>query len=207
MPFLTEQIWQALGEVAPIRGLSKSGTPASPSVMIAAWPNIQPSWQDLDVEARMGRLQNVIRAIRNIRSDRNVDEKARVSAHVRCASGFAAELDAARPFIEQLASVDSLVVGPEVVKPADAASAVGTDWELYVPLTGLIDRPAEIERKRKQRQTLVAQFKSHQAKLNNADFMSKAPRDVVELHQQRAAELQAQIASIEEILRELGGEA
>jgi valyl-tRNA synthetase len=68
----------------------------------------------------------------------------------------------------------------------------------------LIDRAAEIARNQKQLQSLEAQLKSYQAKLNNADFISKAPPDVVELHQQRAAELRAQMASIAQILRELG---
>jgi valyl-tRNA synthetase len=208
MPFLTEQIWQALGEVARSRGFASAGgirTKASePSVMVARWPEIDASWRDFAVESRMDRLQDVIRAVRNIRSNFNVDQRARVAVHVRCSDTLGSELNTARLFIEQLASVDTLIVGPQVVKRAESASAVGTDWELYVPLTGLIDRAAEIERNRKQLQSVESQLKSYQSKLNNADFISKAPRDVVEFHQQRVAELQAQKATIEEILQALG---
>ena len=220
MPFLTEQIWQALNEVAPERGLEgtdtasgtatsgtdySSGAQAAPSVMIAPWPAARSEWRDLETERRMARLQELIKAVRNIRSNFNVDTRSRVSARVRCAADLADELRAARPFIEQLASVDGFEAGPDVTKPADSVSAVSTDWELYVPLTGLIDRAAEIDRNRKLLQSAETQSKTFQAKLSNADFVAKAPPDVVELHRQRLTELQAQITAIREILRELGG--
>jgi valyl-tRNA synthetase len=211
MPFLTEHIWQALRETAAtcaLGGIDKgSQAAAAPSVMIAPWPAVHLQWRNHAVEARMERLQSIIRSIRNIRSNFNVDEKARVSVHVRCSAELAQELTGAKQFIEQLASVACLVAGADVVKPAESASAVGAEWELFVPLTGLIDRNAEIERNRKQLQAAETQLKGYQAKLNNSDFISKAPRDVVEMHQQRAAELQAQISSIGQILRELGGAA
>jgi valyl-tRNA synthetase len=212
MPFLSEQIWQALGEVAPTRtlaGIAKqaSATPCAASVMIAAWPAGNPQWSNSAVESKMARLQDVVRAIRNIRSNFNVDEKARVSAFLRCSHEITAELTAAKPFIELLATVDSMTAGPQVTKPADSAAAVGTDWELFVPLTGLIDRDAEIDRNRKQLQSIDEQLRGYQSKLNNAEFVAKAPADVVELHRQRASELQAQRKSIDEILRELGGAA
>ncbi len=209
MPFVTEHIWQALGEVAPVRGLSARGNsePAAPSVMISDWPAAESSWRDPAIETRMTRLQDVIRAVRNIRSDYNVDQKARVAIHVKCPKPLAGELLAARPFVEQLASADSFVAGPDEIKPADAAAAVGTDWELYVPLTGLIDHAAEMDRKRKLLQSIETQLKGYQSKLANADFVAKAPPDVVELHRQREAELLAQKASAEAILRELGGTA
>lgn len=211
MPFLTEQIWQALGEVVPARGIPGVGvqadSTASPSVMIAAWPASLSNVRDAAVESRMSRLQDVIRAVRNIRSNYSVEPNASVQVHVRCAANLAAELRSARPFIEQLASANSVVAGPGVTKPAESVSAVGTDWELYVPLTGLIDRAAEITRKQKLLQTVDSQLKSYQTKLGNPDFVAKAPADVIDLHRQRAAELEAQRQSILEILRELGGAA
>jgi valyl-tRNA synthetase len=208
MPFLTEHIWQALADISPQRGLNEAAHSAvAPSVMIAAWPASNTIWRDPAVEVRMGRLQELIRGVRNIRSTFHVDEKARISAYVRCSAGLVQELIATRPFIEQLASVESFVAGPDVAKPANSAAAVGTDWELYVPLTGLIDRATEIDRNRKQLQAVDAQLKACQAKLNNADFVAKAPADVVELHRQRLVELQAQKDSIAAILRELEGAA
>jgi valyl-tRNA synthetase len=206
MPFVTEHIWQALSDVAPERGLS-ARHPAAPSVMIAPWPVVEPGWRDDEIEKSMDRLQGVIRAIRNIRSNFNVDLKSRVAVHIRCSTPVASELAAARPFIEQLASVDSINAGPDVTKPADSVSAVAADWELYVPLTGLIDVTAEIERQRKLLATVCAQHKSNLSKLSNADFVAQAPPEVVEQHRRRAEELLAQKASIEEILRELGGSA
>jgi valyl-tRNA synthetase len=206
MPFVTEQIWQALAELAPQRGLDTLEL-AAKSVMIAPWPVARREWRDVEVEKRMARLQELIKSIRNIRSNFNVDNRSPVAVHVRCSATVAAELRAATPFIEQLSTVNSLEAGPDVTKPADSVSAVSTDWELYVPLTGLIDRPAEIERNRKQLDSITAQLRSFQSKLANADFVSKAPPDVVELHRQREAELQAQRDSIGQILRELGGAA
>jgi valyl-tRNA synthetase len=202
MPFLAEEIWQALCECAPERGVGRLAK-AADSVMIARWPEAPAEWRSLEVEKRMARLQELIKSIRNIRSNFNVDNRSRVCAHVRCSDEVAGELSNAQPFIEQLATVDELVAGPAVTKPADSASAVAAEWELYVPLSGLIDRPAEIARNQKLLQALAAHLKSFQAKLSNADFVAKAPPDVVEMHRQRRAELEAQQASVEAILREL----
>ncbi len=203
-PFVTEHIWQALGEIVPSRGLP-TASQAAESVMIAPWPAVPAEWRDPDIETKMGRFQELIRAIRNIRSKFNVDTRGRVNAHVRCSTAVADELRGAAPFIQQLATVENLEAGPDVTKPPESVSAVAPDWELYVPLTGLIDRVAELDRNRKLLASLTAQLQGFQTKLSNANFVAKAPAEVIDQHRQRAAELAAQIASVEEILRELGG--
>src|SRR5262249_36343491 len=73
MPFLAEQIWQALGEHARARGLEPST--AAPSVMVAPWPSLHNEWRGTDVERRMERLVQVIKAIRNIRSEFSIDAR------------------------------------------------------------------------------------------------------------------------------------
>ncbi len=204
MPFLAEQVWQALGAHAPERGIPIPSAPAD-SVMIAPWPLAPTEWRDPQVERRIARLQEVIKAIRNIRSKFSVEPKRRVTAVLRTSADIAAELRGFAPFIAQLATVSDLRVGPDEGKPADSVSAVSSDWELWVPLAGLIDRPAEIARNRKLLGSIEGQLKSFRSKLGSAEFVSKAPPDVVELHRQREADLLNQKASLQEILHELEG--
>src|SRR3954454_23114223 len=71
MPFVAESLWQALNEVAPDRGLPKPGK-AAESVMIAPWPALPEGWQDPAMEARIARMQELVRIVRDVRNRYNV---------------------------------------------------------------------------------------------------------------------------------------
>jgi valyl-tRNA synthetase len=200
VPFLTEHLWQALGAIAPQRGLPDA-TAAAPSITIAPWPTAPETWACPDIETRMNRLQGVIRSIRNIRSLMRIDAKARVTALVQTDAACAADL--APQFVQLLAGVDRFEAGPHVSKPAESATEVAADWELYVPLAGLIDRAAELQRLDQRREELASQVKSVRQKLANQDFIARAPQDVVERDRQRASDFEAQIAAIDKIVSEL----
>src|SRR5690606_5759000 len=70
-PFITEELWQRLKELAPQRGLLEPQA-AAESVMIAPWPELPPEWQDKSLEQRFQRLQDTIVAVRNVRSVYNI---------------------------------------------------------------------------------------------------------------------------------------
>lgn len=206
MPFVSEQIWQALGSRAPRRGLLEpSGVAAS--VMIAAWPTPRRAEFDSDIGARMERLQGIIRAVRNIRSLVRIDPKNRVTARVRATAAVADDLREHRPFIELLAGVDDFDAGPDMPRPSECATEVAADWELYVPLSGLIDRAAEVDRLRKRKDELETQCRGVRQKLGNADFVSKAPDDVVLRERQRLSEFEAQVAALDRFIAELDSAA
>jgi valyl-tRNA synthetase len=201
MPFVAESLWQALSEVAPQRGLPAPAKVAE-SVVIAAWPVCPEAWQDSGVEQRIGRMQDLIRAVREVRNRYVLDPKTPLDVTVRCAEAVAADFRALAPFIKQLAVVGTLECGPAVSKPAQAGY-VGADFEAYVSLAGLIDVGQEAQRIEKQ----IVEKKKHlaatQAKLGNAGFVAKAPAEVVQQQRELVAELEGQIKTLEGSLREL----
>src|SRR5262249_22902656 len=76
VPFLTEQVWQALGQVAPERGLPVPER-AAESVCIASWPEFPAEWADIEAEQVVGLWQEVTKALRNLRAERNVPKEAK----------------------------------------------------------------------------------------------------------------------------------
>jgi valyl-tRNA synthetase len=202
MPFVTESIWQALGEAAFERGLP-APEPSAESVMIAPWPAFPPQWQDRAMEERIRRMQDLVRGVREIRNRYMVDPKKPLDVFVRCGEKVAADFGQLRPFILQLAGVGKLEHGPDVVKPPQSAGYVHPDFEAYVSLRGLIDVAAEIKRLDKQLAEKRKHLQGTRAKLDNPKFVENAPREVVEQQRALVAELENQVGALEASLTDL----
>jgi valyl-tRNA synthetase len=199
---VSESLWQALNEAAPERGLP-SPSQSADSVMIAAWPKFPAEWQNAAVEARIGRMQELVRGIREIRNQYMVDDRTRVDVFVRCSDELASDFRALQPFIAQLASVGNLTCGPTTAKPPQAASKVLSGLDLYVSLAGLIDVAKEKTRLEKQLGDKRKQRDGKTAKLSNESFLIRAPAEVVQQEREAVAALDREIATIEANLHEL----
>jgi valyl-tRNA synthetase len=105
-----------------------------------------------------------------------------------------------------LAGVGQLRAGPDVAKPPQSASSMHGEFEAYTSLAGLIDVAAEIKRLDKQLAEKRKHLQGIEAKLKNASFVDKAPKEVVQQQHELGTELQGQIGVMEENLRELQGE-
>lgn len=201
MPFVAESLWQALNEAAFERGLP-APEPATESVMIAPWPKFPPAFKDESVNARIARMQELVRVVREVRNRYMIDKKP-LDLFVRCTEAVAADFRALAPFIAQLAGVARLECGPTVAKPKQAATHVNPEFDAYVSLEGLIDAEEEVKRLEKQ----IAEKRKHlaatEAKLANAGFVQRAPAEVVQQQRDLAAEAKAQIATMEANLTEL----
>src|SRR5262245_56803437 len=202
MPFVAESLWQALNEAAPNRGLPGPG-PSAESVMIAPWPAFSTDWQDPAMETRISRMQELVRIVRDVRNRYSVDGKTPLDVFVRCPDAVAADFRALRTFITLLAGVGKFECGPGVAKPGQSASQVTPEFEVYVSLAGLIDAAAEVKRLEKQLADKRKQLDGAIRKLANADFVAKAPADVVTAQRDLITDLEKQIASMEETIREL----
>jgi valyl-tRNA synthetase len=148
-------------------------------------------------------MQALVRAVREIRNRYQVDTKKSLAVFVRCPEAMAADFRLLTPFITQLAGVEHLEAGPDVRKPPHKATHVHPDFEAYVSLEGLIDEGAEIKRFEKQLAEKRKHLQAAQAKLQNANFVDKAPAEVVQQQRALVADLQNQIKVIEDNLREL----
>jgi valyl-tRNA synthetase len=202
MPFVTESIWQALGDVAPARGLAEPRD-AEPSACVAAWPAYPEDWHDEPAEWEVGQWQEKIAAIRNLRAERNVPKDAKV-APILVASGPVAEaLRRGEAHLRALAPAATITLVESAERPPASAVAVLADAEVILPLEGLIDKEAEAAKQRKALADVEKQIAGIRAKLANESFVTRAPAEVVEAQRARLAELEAQREAILALLREL----
>jgi valyl-tRNA synthetase len=200
MPFVTESIWQALGEAAFERGLP-SPEPAAECVAIAPWPALPAEWKDAAMEDSLARMQDLVRAVREIRNRYNVDPKTMLKVTVRCAPMVAWDLGHLARFISQLAGIDHFRCAQDTQKPSDSASFVHPEFEGYVE--GVIDVAAETQRLDKQLAEKRKHLQGAQAKLDNPGFVNRAPAEVVQQQRNLVADLQQQIQTLEQNLNTL----
>jgi valyl-tRNA synthetase len=211
MPFVTEQVWQALNTVAPVRGLTPAK--AAESVCIAAWPVVSPGNDQADLAhhqpnaeavATVTQWQEKIAAIRNLKAERNVPKEAKVAPIIIADGEVAARLRLGEEHILALTNAESATIVPSAVRPAECAVAVLADAEIILPLEGLIDKAAEAAKHRKALTDLEKQLSGIQGKLRNESFVARAPAEVVAQQRVKEAELQSQRQAIESLLAGLG---
>jgi valyl-tRNA synthetase len=195
MPFVTEEIWQAL----PHEG---------ETLALAAWPRAKKAWFDAEVERQVGFLQELVVAVRNLRAENKVSPGRPVAVVVR---GEAAQLDLVERLAEQirpLARIESLTLARDGSRPPVAASAVVQGAEIFLPLEGLIDLDAERERLVREADRLLHDLEGTRRKFNNAEFLAKAKPEVVERERQRLAQLEETLEKLrraQESLRAVRG--
>ena len=190
MPFITETIWQAL----PHEG---------PSVMVSKWPEYDENLHFAAEEAQMETLMDAVRAIRNRRSEMNVppSKKAKVLILSEKKDTFAAGAG----FFPKLAYASGIELIDAV--PADAAkmaSVVTGDAQIYMPMGDLIDFAAERARLEKEKAKVEDDIAFVMKKLDNPNFVSKAPEKVVAVEREKADKLREHLAKLEESIAALG---
>lgn len=203
-PFLCEELWQRLGEIAPQRGLLQP-SPAAECCMIAHWPALPDEWRDSSLESRFERLQEIIVAVRNVRAMYRIEDKVELALHVRCQPDVAAQLNDVASQFENLARTVLKAAGGDVSRPVTSASFSLADADGFIPLEGVVDREAELARQKKEAEKIRGFITGHERKLANESFVAKAPPEVVEQVRETLSGLAKQLASVEEIIRQLGG--
>ena len=200
MPFVTEEIWQ---RVAPLAGRT------GPSIMLEPYPVPRPELDDADAVERMTWLKALILAIRRIRGELDLPPGRRIPVVLvgpsdterdRLASGSA--------YVQALARVATIDVAESGNPTPKAATGLLGAMEIRVPLEGIVDADAEIERLSRQIDKLGKNRDRSHAKLENPSFRDRAPVPVVDKERRRAAELDASIRKLEaqlETLRSLQG--
>jgi valyl-tRNA synthetase len=196
MPFVTEALWQNLR--GPIDWADEE------ALIVAPWPKGERAWVDREAEAKAQLVMDVVRAIRNIRADRQVDPSRYVEAYV-AADGARPVLEAARPILESLARVRPLhLIGDAGEAPkSGVASAVLAQAQVVLPLAGLIDLEEERARLSKQQAEVEAEVKRLEGKLANAAFREKAPAAVVAGEEEKLTAARARLEGLRRRLAEL----
>ncbi|GMA52347.1 valine--tRNA ligase [Alicyclobacillus contaminans] len=193
IPFVTEEIWQSL----PVSG---------DALIVAEWPQANPGWHRPEAVRQIGVVMESIRAVRNIRSELNVAPSKPIAMVVRAADDDTVQLfEQTRHYLMRFCHLQSLVIGRETIDvPDPAMSAVVSQAELFLPLADLVDLAVERERLRKEVARLQAEVDRVEKKLGNAQFVAKAPADVVVAEREKAADYRSKLAAVQERLASLG---
>ncbi len=188
MPFITEEIWQALPHEGDF-------------LMMQNWPVASEAMNFPDEEKAMELIMDAIRAIRARRSEMNVPPSKK--AHLTVATGEGEVFALGVPFLKKLAYASEVEIVPTGEAP-DAAGKVAVVThaaQMFIPLGELVDLEKEKARVEKELKKQSAELDKLNAKLSNPGFVNKAPANVVEAEKERAVQLAELVAKLTEQLK------
>ena len=195
MPFITEEIWQRVAPLAMVGG---------ETIMLSPYPRQQPEKIDPAAEKEIDWVMSFVSGIRNIKGEMNIAPGQRVPVLLSNVSDEdKAMLESNQNHIHFLAKTRSIeLLEPGAEKP-EAAMALLGEMNILIPLKGLIDKAAEVERLKKAAAAAQKEIGRLQAKINNPGFSSKAPDAVVAKERQKLVEKMTVLGDIESQLQSL----
>ncbi|MFO1074940.1 MAG: valine--tRNA ligase [Geminicoccaceae bacterium] len=192
-PFVTEELWSSL-----------FGRPGGGMLITADWPRLGGDLVDGEAEAELGWLVRTIGAIRAARTELNVPPGARLTLHQHGAGATTlARLERHREAILRLARLETIVLADGPV-PAQSLVVVVDEASFALPVGEVIDLAAERARLIKEIGKLDAETGKIAQKLGNADFVARAPAEVVEQQRERLEEATATRAHLAQALERIG---
>jgi valyl-tRNA synthetase len=210
IPFVTESVWEQLNQAAPNRGL-KAPARCEGLLISAAWPRLDASLRDETAEAEMAVLQEVIKAVRDIRTTVN-DQRSKAKQPavktlplvvVTGDQKKCAQLQTHRAFVMKLANCDDLRIESGAAKPAGAMSRQCGGMILYAPVGDLVNLSSLLEGELSRVEELAGAVSREQARLSNQDFVSRADPGVVAQAKERLAELSSRLDEARRYVEEL----
>lgn len=190
MPFITEEIYQALPHV-------------DEAIMISKWPEYSEKLAHADEERDMEMVMDAIRAVRARRAEMNVPPSRK--AHVIITTTKGEAFENGRSYIMKLAYASELEIMTDVPENAvSMTTAVTEDAKIYMPLSELVDIDKELARIEKEKAKATRELEAIERKLSNEAFISKAPKSVVATERERAEKARSLLLKLEESARALG---
>ena len=190
MPFITEEIWQAL----PHEG---------DALMMQSYPEYSEKLNFPEDEANFGMVMDAIKAVRARRSEMNVLPSRK--SHLIIVTDKAKAFTDGEKFICKLAYASGVEVRAELPESTDGMVSVITDnARMFMPMAELVDLEKERARMEKELANAKKQLDGQNAKLANENFVSRAPEKVVNAEREKKAKLEALIENLEESLKNLG---
>lgn len=194
MPFLTEELWAIKGADLPERGL----------LTLAAWPDLG-GLADAAAEAEVGFVVDLVSQIRSARSETNVPAGAQIPlVMVGAAPEVRARVEAWRDTLLRLARLSEITFSE--TPPRNSVQLLVRGSVAALPLEGVVDLAAEVARLKKEQGKAQGEIKKIDAKLGNADFVARAPEEIIEENRERRESEAARLAKIEEALVRLSGD-
>jgi valyl-tRNA synthetase len=195
MPFVTEEIWQ---KVKPLVN------PQSESIMLASFPEYDKDSVDENVISDLTWIQNIITGIRNIRGELNISPSKPINVLINNYQTIDSErLATYTSFISSLARLDSIRLIESGEKIPASSTALSGTLEILVPVAGLIDIEAEVNRLQKEIDKLNGETKRLSGKLGNERFVANAPAEIVAKEKQKLDAAEKALVKLEEQKKEL----
>ncbi|KAJ7531224.1 hypothetical protein O6H91_14G037100 [Diphasiastrum complanatum] len=190
MPFVTEELWQAL--------------PHEGDALIAAqWPKSSLP-KDLHALQQFADMQALTRAIRNARAEYTVEPSRRISAFITATPATSTNILKEKAVLVALARLDphNIRFGPSMPEDADKAIhlVVAEGLEAYLPLVDMIDVEKEVHRLSKQALKLQSEYETSMKRLSSSDFMKRAPVQVVQAIRDKANEAEEKLNAVKKRL-------
>ncbi|MDO8092113.1 MAG: valine--tRNA ligase [Candidatus Brocadiales bacterium] len=203
-PYVTEELWQNLKKITAEGDISVSKEMGAQSIMISSWPMCDNSKRSQKIEGAVALIQNLVRAVRNIRSKMGILEKQPLKVIISVPDEENKRMiESHKELLRQMANLDGLEIGIKLPRPKSSASEVMGEYQTFVPLVGLIDLETEKTRQQKRIAELRGLLTKVHDKLSNKEFIEKAPEHIVNMERQREAEFLEQITKLEHILLDL----
>ncbi|MFN3920565.1 MAG: valine--tRNA ligase [Methylohalobius sp.] len=189
IPFITEEIWQHAAPIAGIRGKT---------IMLQPFP--QPHLQAIDqaAESEIIWIKEFILGLRKIRGEMNIAPGRFLPVLLQHGSDSDQQrVINFRPYLERLGRIESIHwLAPDEIPPEAAIALVG-ELKILIPMAGLIDKRAELQRLEKEIHHLEKELTRIEAKLNNPKFIERAPKEVVAKEQQKLEETRATLLHLQ----------
>ncbi len=188
MPFITEEIWQRVAKLAGKQGAT---------IMREPYP--QPQREKIDARAteEMRWTMAVITGVRNIRGEMDISPAKPLPLLMQ--DGLTSDknyLEANRHYLAALAKAESITWLDKDQETPESATALIDQMKVLIPIGSLINKQAELERLGKEMEKIEKDLMKSKAKLANADFVARAPRNVVEQEAHRVRQFETALANL-----------
>jgi valyl-tRNA synthetase len=194
MPFITEEIWQAIND----------GRSSTKSIALTAYPQADSKQYDLGAETQMAIMQDLIVNIRNVRAELKVEPKVKVPISVYASEPkIRTMIEQNRSAVERLANVDGIQFTQESLTKLTGTRSTAR-FDVHVIYERKVDVAAECERLKKELEKFEKGIGSGQRQLGNEQFLAKAPANVVENLRKQQEELSLLKEKTVTKLKELG---
>ena len=190
IPFITEEIWTMVSKNDQF-------------LTISSWPSIDKTKILPKIENEISIIKKVISSIRNIKTNLGISPSKNITIILRGPEKITKIIENYADYLLKMVKVESINSGPKIKKPLQSAVAVVNNIELFIPLLGLIDLDKEKSRLENQIQDLVGRLSSVNSKLNNKNFISRAPENVVKNEQTKQKKYMSSLEKLKVNLKSL----
>ncbi|MEE9425732.1 MAG: valine--tRNA ligase [Methylococcales bacterium] len=190
MPYITEEIWQ---KIAPLAGVTGE------TIMLQPFPEVQTVRIDAEAESEMDWLMKFVLGVRRIRGEINIPPGKPLPVLLQDGSTQDRQFfDNNTALIQRMARLETAQWLEENQPAPEAAITLVGDLKILVPMAGLIDKQAELDRLSKEISKIEANLPRIEGKLNNPKFVDKAPSTVIEKERTKLAAFRSQLDQLQE---------